>query len=101
MKANSKKIVMRLDDETPKLGGSPMCIGEEPDADGSISPADKGKKPECAELRKNRNTWLKRKYKKGTWNVRSMASGKLNTIITEMRENKLDTLGISEHRWAG
>ena len=60
MKANSKKIVMRLDGETPKLGRSPMCIGKEPDADGSISSADEGKKPECAELRKNRSTWLKK-----------------------------------------
>ena len=78
-----------------------MCIGEEPKADGSISPADEGKKSECAELRKNRNTWQKIYiYKIGTWNVRSMSSGKLNTIITEMRENKLDIL-LSEHRWAG
>ena len=30
-----------------------------------------------------------------------MSSGKLNTIITDMRENKLDILGISKHRWAG
>ena len=89
MKANSKKIVMILDGETPKVGGSPMCIGEEPDADESISPADEGKKSECAELRKNWNTWLKRKYKIGTWNVRSMSSGKLNSIITEMRKKQI------------
>ncbi|GFO27137.1 endonuclease-reverse transcriptase [Plakobranchus ocellatus] len=86
--------------ETPKLGESRRCIGEEPDVGGSVTLADDAKMPDGAEPRKNRNTWLKRKYKLGTWNIRNMTAGKLNTIINEANENNRDILGITEHRWA-
>ena len=46
--------------ETPKPGGSPMHIEEEPDAGESIGLADEGKTPDCAHLRKNRSKWLKK-----------------------------------------
>ena len=36
----------------------------------------------------------------GTWNVRSMLkSGKLANVIQEMRQAKLDVLGLTEVRW--
>ena len=101
MKAKQSKNHMGPVGETPKSGGSPMRIGKEPDAGESIGLADEGKTPDCADLRKNRNKWLKRKYRIGTWNIRSMAAGKLNTVIGEANENKLDLLGLVEHRWAG
>ena len=102
MKANiAKNNDMGLGDETPKSDESLTCIEEEPDTGGSISLADDGKMPDCADLRKNRNKWLKRKYKLGTWNIRSMLTGKLNTIIAEANDNKVDILGLAEHRWAG
>ena len=102
MKANiAKNNNMGLRDETSKSDESLSCIGEEPDTGGSISLADDGKMLDCADLRKNRNKWLKRKYKLGTWNIRSMLTGKLNTVIAEANDNKVDILGLAEHRWAG
>ena len=85
----------------PKSDESLTCIGEEPDTGGSISLADDGKRPGCADLRKNRNKWLKRKYKLGTWNTRDMLTGKLSTIIAEANDNRVDILELAEHRWAG
>ena len=61
MKENNKDKVMGLGGETPKLDKSRMRIGEEPDAGGSITLADEGRMPDCAEMKKNRNTWLKKK----------------------------------------
>ena len=92
---------MGLGGETPKLNESPKCIGEEPDAGGSITQADEGRTPDCAGTRKNRNKWLKQKYKLGTWNIRSMTAGKLKNIITEASAYDVDILGLVEHRWAG
>ena len=97
MKAKEIENDMGPGGETPKPDGSPVSIGEEPDDGGSIGLADDGKMPDCADLKKNRNKWLKRKHNIGTWNIRSMAAGKLNTIIDEAKENKVDVLGIVEH----
>ena len=55
--------------------------------------------PDCAEIaemRKNQTRWLKRKHKIGTWIIRSMAAGKLNTIIEEARANNVGILGVVE-----
>ena len=104
---NSSKNDMGLNSETPKLDEPLISIGEELEAGGSITlagnitPAHDGKTPDSTEMRKNRNRWLKRKLKLGTWNIRSMAAGKLNTIIEEAKTNNVDILGVAEHRWAG
>jgi len=37
----------------------------------------------------------------GTWNVRSMNQGKLDTIKQEMVRVNIDILGISELKWTG
>ena len=37
----------------------------------------------------------------GTWNVRSMKQGKLETVKQEMRRVNIDILGISELKWTG
>lgn len=101
MNADNTKNDMGLGGETPKLDESLRHIGEEPDAGESTTQADEGRTPDCAGMRKNRNKWLKRKHKLGTWNVRSMTAGKLNTIIKEAVTNGVDILGLVEHRWAG
>ena len=36
-----------------------------------------------------------------TWNVRSMFSGQLTTVIREAERYNIDVIGIAEHRWAG
>ena len=43
----------------------------------------------------------KEKYCIGTWNVRSMNQGKLETVKQEMARVNIDILGISELRWTG
>ena len=35
----------------------------------------------------------------GTWNVRSMKQGKLETVKQEMTSVNIDILGISELKW--
>ena len=85
----------------PSQVGLLCLLGKSLTPSGSTSLADDGKTPDCADLRKNRNTWLKRKYKFGTWNIRNMAAGKLNTIIGEADKYQVDVLGLVEHRWAG
>ena len=37
----------------------------------------------------------------GTWNVRSMKQGKLETVKQEMTSVNIDILGISELKWTG
>ena len=37
----------------------------------------------------------------GTWNVRSMNQGQLDTIKQEMVRVNIDILGISELKWTG
>src|SRR6218665_1339691 len=37
----------------------------------------------------------------GTWNVRSMQSGKMNIIQREMKRLELTIMGLSETRWKG
>ena len=39
--------------------------------------------------------------KNGTWNVRSMQSGKINIIQREMKRLELTIMGLSETRWKG
>ena len=56
---------------------------------------------DSTEMKKNRNRYLKKKHKLGTWNIRSMAAGKLNTTIEEEKANIVDILGVVEHCWAG
>lgn len=48
----------------------------------------------------NFSSILKTKFRIGTWNVRSMEHANLNTVISETYRNKIDILGITEHRWA-
>ena len=40
-------------------------------------------------------------HKIGTWNVRSMNLGKLDTIKSEMDRIGINILGVSELRWSG
>src|SRR6218665_3860954 len=47
------------------------------------------------------NLSCKQKIKIGTWNVRSMQSGKMNIIQREMKRLELTIMGLSETRWKG
>ena len=98
MDKNTKKD-MGLSSESPKLHESPKAIGEEPEASGNINRADDGLRPDYAGMRKNRNRWLKQKLRIGTWNMRSMGAGKLESIILEANENCIDIIGMAEQRW--
>ena len=106
MTTNSSKNDMGLNSETLKLDEPLIIFGEEPDAGGSITHtgniilADDGKTPDFTEMRKIRNKWVKKKHKLGTWNIRSMAAGKLNTVIEGAKSNNIDILGVAEHRLA-
>ncbi len=37
----------------------------------------------------------------GTWNVRSMNTGKINKVKMEMERIGIDVLGVTELRWRG
>ena len=43
----------------------------------------------------------KEQYCIGTWNVRSMNLGKLDTVMQEMPRVNINILGISELKWTG
>ena len=43
----------------------------------------------------------KEQYCLGTWNVRSMNSGKLKVVKQEMAKVNIDILGISDLKWTG
>src|SRR6218665_1367088 len=43
----------------------------------------------------------KQRMKIGTWNVRSMQSGKINIIQKEMKQLEIKIMGLSETRWKG
>ncbi|GFS11597.1 craniofacial development protein 2 [Elysia marginata] len=67
--------------------------------------ADEGIKPDCAkgetvDSRKLRFR-IGKKFRIGTWNVRSMKAGTLSTVIKEVRLSKIIICGIAEHRWSG
>ena len=49
----------------------------------------------------NKVQWCKEQYCIGTWNVRSMNTGKLYVIKQEMSRLNINILGISELKWMG
>lgn len=97
----AKRIDMGLGGESPKPEESLTAIGEEPEATGSTTQADEGNLLDCAEKGKKFGGWLKNKTRIATWNVRSMAAGKMDNVIEEAKQNNISVLGIAEHRWAG
>lgn len=44
---------------------------------------------------------LKKKFRLGTWNVRSLNNGKLEILKSEMTRTRTEILGISELKWTG
>ena len=55
--------------------------------------------PQVGEQRINLS--YKSQMKLGTWNVRSMLTGKLEVVKAEMKRLDLAVLGLSETRWQG
>ena len=49
----------------------------------------------------NKVHFCKEQYGIGTWNVRSMNTGKLEVVKQEMARVNVDILGISEVKWTG
>ena len=49
----------------------------------------------------NKIQCCKEQYCIGTWNVRPMTQGELETVIQEMARVSIDILGISELKWIG
>ncbi|GFR64717.1 craniofacial development protein 2 [Elysia marginata] len=91
--------------------GPPNCDwpkthnGEEQTSRPITSSADEGIKPDCAKVETADSRKLRfkigKKFRIGTWNVRSMKAGTLSTVIKEVRRNKIIICGIAEHRWSG
>ena len=65
----------------------------------STTLSDDGIKPDCKENRKSFSARLKRKLRIGTWNVQTMKD-KLDIVLEEAMNYKIDILGIAEHRWS-
>ncbi|XP_029637464.1 craniofacial development protein 2-like [Octopus sinensis] len=93
---------------TPGLRGTTLATGEEHKANhnsGGIDDAD-GANPSghlpadvaTSELRSLRCTKV---TKIGTWNIKGMNIGKLDTIQKEMNRLNIDILGVSEVHWTG
>ena len=91
--------------------GAPRCDcpimrdGEEQTSLPGTTSADEGSAPDCAERGRAGSRELRiklgTKVRIATWNVRSMAAGKMQNVIEEARDNNIKILGLSEHRWAG
>jgi len=84
------------------------ATGEEPRLDGNSTVTDDGHVPKptgssCPEGSsvETKRIRLRNLMRIATWNVRSMSSGKLSTVISEATRYNIDILGIAEHRWAG
>ena len=100
--------VMVLEDETPRSEGTKKMTGEEPRSstisavnNDAIESKPKGSSiAEHYRCKRKDQSFLKT-YKIGTWNVRSMYQGKLETVKSEMDRIKIDILGISELKWTG
>ena len=108
MITKSKKYVMVLEGESPRLEGTEQAAGDElrempsrfsehevrePNPKGSSRTDTAGHKKltrgfdECGKI--------------GTWNVRSMYTGKLEIVKQEMTRTGINLLGISELCWTG
>ena len=108
---NKRNLIIEPDDGTPGFDGSSNATGERQAAqtitrtqsDAATSKpmgrvvADVGTAKGGTASRHN----LRKTWRVGTWNVRSMYDGKLDIVNKEMKRMKLDIIGVSEMRWIG
>lgn len=104
----TKRYDMRVNGGTARLETLQKDTGEEPILIGSTTVTDDGCVPKpsgssqleggSAETKQIR---LRSLLRIATWNVRTLSSGNLSTVISESERYKIDILGIAEHRWSG
>ena len=105
---NQRKLDMGMDGGTARLEVLRNAAGEESISSASRTVANDrhGSKPTGSPRLDEASTEttrmrLRNVTKIATWNVRSMLSGKLKTVIREAERHNINVIGIAEHRWAG
>jgi len=98
---------MTMKDESPRLEGVQCTTGEErrPTKSPGKSEAAGPKRKWCSVVDvsgdENKIGCCKEQYCIGTWNIRSVNQGKLDTVKQEMVRININILGISELKWRG
>ena len=100
---------MVLEGETPRSEGTLYATGEEQDlrpistrSDDALELNPKGGKiTDVAGHEKRRLSFARRVHRIGTWNVRSLYTGKMDIVLREMAKTGVQMMGIGEVRWAG
>lgn len=106
-KANSNKDIV-ADGETPRPECDLTATGKEQDGESKAIQSNEatGLKPKGCPVadrtgEQRLNLSCKMRMKIGTWNVRSMQSGKMDVIQREMERLQITVMGLSETRWKG
>jgi hypothetical protein len=94
--------------ESPRPECNSIITGKERDGElnaggpnEATGPKPKGR-PVADQTRRQRlNLSCKQKMRLGTWNVRSMQSGKIDVIQGEMKRLDIAIMGLCETRWKG
>ena len=105
--AISNKVIV-ADGETPRPECDSTATGKERDGEFKAIQSNevtelnpKGGSVADRTGKQRLNLSCKKKMKIGTWNVRSMQSGKLDIIQREMNRLDISVMGLSETRWKG
>ena len=95
---------MTLKDELPRWVGAQYATGEEGRSNSRKSEETEPKRnrPDVDVTGDGSQVWCcKEQYCIGIWNVRAKNQDKLEVVKQEMARVNVDTLGISELKWAG
>jgi len=100
-----RKKAMTLKDELPRSVGAQYPTGDQWRNDSrkneGMEPKQKQHPVVDGTGDRSKVRYCKEQYCIGTWNVRSMNQGKLETVKQEMVRVNMDILGISELKWIG
>ena len=106
-KANTSKVIvadgesLRPESDLKDTGEEQDGVSKVPGSNDAAGPKPKGS-PTADRIREQRlNLSCKQRLKLGTWNVRSMQSGKMDVIQGEMKRLGIAIMGLSETRWKG
>ena len=108
MNCTKKKKPIVANGESPRPECNSIITGKERDGElnaggpnEATGPKPKGR-PVADQTRRQRlNLSFKQKMRLGTWNVRSMQSGKIDVIQGEMKRLDIAIMGLCETRWKG
>ncbi|XP_063594804.1 craniofacial development protein 2-like [Penaeus indicus] len=98
---------MVLEDEPPRSEDTPTATGEEAPllgaADSNDGDGSNLNRSSSLDVIRNakRRVRFTNKHSIATWNVRSMSSGKMEIVLSEMERTTITTMGISELKWIG